>query len=519
MALPAALSWPLPLRIHAPSFYQVLYEDSSSNRMDEAVTLFKQICNHDSFKKTSMILFLNKRDLFEIKLEKDKRDHPLTVWDPDATTGRNYDDGVRYIVNKFLALNKDPISRQARQINLPPAIGSGRLLGGGQGMLDAGGGSGRSGVKTGAGVWTPSELGKVILCAAYYTDDLSERKASSCPASRLGSCSGKLVTTGKVLVTEGAPSDLPGVEMMTGGLKAEDMMWLMELGKEIPVLPISKGEIGSFKGNFKQACVKLRELLGLGPEGELGFLYDQPIVLEHSRHTMLVCVKRLRESSMLGPWGHGFKGIWVTHEDFENPHYKKYANVHETVHPPAKGEEFNPFAANPVGWRWFKGVTLFTAAASKIPDKGVYLGIVKVLSTTTGFKIMVNEHNRIMIPLIFLTENQVRLRQRSPLLSRTCHFDLLPQRHSDLLPPPTHLGQLSEEEKVWMHGVRIREQLGIDLLEGRKPNMGWLGPEMSGEEGATFKEKLAWAVSEAKSRLGLEEKEPLGLYYDSELLQ
>lgn len=70
-----------------------------------------------------------------------------------------------------------------------------------------------------------------------------------------------------------------------------------------------------------------------------------------------------------------------------------------------------------------------------------------------------------------------------------------------------------------MHGVRIREQLGIDLLEGRKPNMGWLGPEMSGEEGATFKEKLAWAVSEAKSRLGLEEKEPLGLYYDSELLQ
>lgn len=94
--------------------------------------------------------------------------------------------------------------------------------------------------------------------------------------------------------------------------------------------------------------------------------------------------------------------------------------MHETVHPPAKGEEFNPFAANPVGWRWFKGVTLFTAAASKIPDKGVYLGIVKVLSTTTGFKIMVNEHNRIMIPLIFLTENQVRLRQRSPLLSRTC---------------------------------------------------------------------------------------------------
>mmetsp|Transcript_30777 Transcript_30777/g.46311 ORF Transcript_30777/g.46311 Transcript_30777/m.46311 type:complete len:456 (-) Transcript_30777:656-2023(-) len=271
---------------------------------------------------------------------------------------------------------------------------------------------------------------------------------------------------------------------MLGRVLPEDFMWLMELGKDIPVLPITKAEIGSFKGNFKEACAKLRELLGLGPEGDLGFLYDTPIYLEHSKHTLLVCVKCLPESNMNGPWGLGFKGTWVTHEDFENPHYKKYAAVTETVSAPAKGEEFNPFAANPVGFRWFKGVGLFTAAANKIPDKGVYLGIFKVVSTPLGFKIMVNEHNRIMIPIIYLTENQ-----------------------------------LTEEEKIWMHGVRIRENLGIDLLEGGKPNMGWLGPEMSGEEGATFKEKLAWAVGEAKSRLGLEDKDPLGFYYDAELLQ
>jgi len=106
------------------------------------------------------------------------------------------------------------------------------------------------------------------------------------------------------------------------------------------------------------------------------------------------------------------------------------------------------------------------------------------VSTPTGFKIMVNEHNRIMIPIIFLTETQ-----------------------------------LTEDEKKWMHGVRIREEVGIDLLEGAKPNMGWLGPEMSGEEGATFKEKLAWAVGEAKSRMGLEDSDSLGNYYDAELLE
>uniref|UniRef100_A0A7S2W737 Uncharacterized protein n=1 Tax=Mucochytrium quahogii TaxID=96639 RepID=A0A7S2W737_9STRA len=47
---------------------QVLYEDNNVNRMDEAVILFDEICNSKWFVKTSMILFLNKRDLFREKL-------------------------------------------------------------------------------------------------------------------------------------------------------------------------------------------------------------------------------------------------------------------------------------------------------------------------------------------------------------------------------------------------------------------------------------------------------------------
>lgn len=47
---------------------QVLYEDDGTNRMEEALSLFEQICNSKWFAETSVILFLNKQDLFVEKL-------------------------------------------------------------------------------------------------------------------------------------------------------------------------------------------------------------------------------------------------------------------------------------------------------------------------------------------------------------------------------------------------------------------------------------------------------------------
>eukprot|EP00026_Physarum_polycephalum_P008188 Phypoly_transcript_08267.p1 GENE.Phypoly_transcript_08267~~Phypoly_transcript_08267.p1 ORF type:complete len:388 (+),score=56.20 Phypoly_transcript_08267:98-1165(+) len=41
-----------------------LYEDDTTNRMHESIKLFKEICNTKWFVNTSMILFLNKKDLF-----------------------------------------------------------------------------------------------------------------------------------------------------------------------------------------------------------------------------------------------------------------------------------------------------------------------------------------------------------------------------------------------------------------------------------------------------------------------
>jgi len=82
---------------------QVLYEDENTNRMHEALTLFDQICNSRWFQKTSIILFLNKRDIFQDKLS---RRIPLTSAFPDYTGTFNYEEAVDFIQGKFFELNK-----------------------------------------------------------------------------------------------------------------------------------------------------------------------------------------------------------------------------------------------------------------------------------------------------------------------------------------------------------------------------------------------------------------------------
>ena len=49
-------------------YHCVLFEDEKKNAMHEAVELFREICNSKWFRKSEMILFLNKDDLFREKL-------------------------------------------------------------------------------------------------------------------------------------------------------------------------------------------------------------------------------------------------------------------------------------------------------------------------------------------------------------------------------------------------------------------------------------------------------------------
>ncbi|KAJ3043015.1 guanine nucleotide-binding protein subunit alpha [Rhizophlyctis rosea] len=80
---------------------QVLVEDETVNRMQEALTLFDSICNSRWFVKTSIILFLNKIDLFKEKLPRS----PMQKYFPDYI-GRDYDSACEYILNRFVILNQ-----------------------------------------------------------------------------------------------------------------------------------------------------------------------------------------------------------------------------------------------------------------------------------------------------------------------------------------------------------------------------------------------------------------------------
>jgi GTPase SAR1 family protein len=56
--------------IAVSEYDEVLAEDSNTNRLEEALALWDQICNHPSFKASRLCLFLNKCDLLPSKLAK-----------------------------------------------------------------------------------------------------------------------------------------------------------------------------------------------------------------------------------------------------------------------------------------------------------------------------------------------------------------------------------------------------------------------------------------------------------------
>jgi len=91
---------------------QVLYEDKSQNRLIEAVELFDEICNSQWFVETSIILFLNKRDLFEIKFLDKKlpmqttglpffESAPVIDWDSGVEREAAYEEATAWILDQF----------------------------------------------------------------------------------------------------------------------------------------------------------------------------------------------------------------------------------------------------------------------------------------------------------------------------------------------------------------------------------------------------------------------------------
>ncbi|XP_069918043.1 guanine nucleotide-binding protein G(o) subunit alpha isoform X1 [Oryctolagus cuniculus] len=83
---------------------QVLHEDETTNRMHESLMLFDSICNNKFFIDTSIILFLNKKDLFGEKIKKS----PLTICFPEYTGPNTYEDAAAYIQAQFESKNRSP---------------------------------------------------------------------------------------------------------------------------------------------------------------------------------------------------------------------------------------------------------------------------------------------------------------------------------------------------------------------------------------------------------------------------
>ncbi|ORY05466.1 guanine nucleotide binding protein, alpha subunit [Basidiobolus meristosporus CBS 931.73] len=81
---------------------QNLIEDDTVNRMQEALTLFDSICNSRWFIKTSVILFLNKIDLFREKLISS----PMSDYFLDYDGGEDFDKACEFITNCFKSLNQ-----------------------------------------------------------------------------------------------------------------------------------------------------------------------------------------------------------------------------------------------------------------------------------------------------------------------------------------------------------------------------------------------------------------------------
>jgi GTPase SAR1 family protein len=74
-------------------FDQKMFEDTSANRMVDALELFDKTCNGAVFKNTPIILFLNKSDLFRTKIAETQIATTPAFGDYPGKP-HDYDDGI-----------------------------------------------------------------------------------------------------------------------------------------------------------------------------------------------------------------------------------------------------------------------------------------------------------------------------------------------------------------------------------------------------------------------------------------
>jgi guanine nucleotide-binding protein subunit alpha len=76
--------------------------NTSQNRMMESLVLFDSVVNSRWFMRTSIILFLNKVDLFRQKLPRS----PLSNYFPDYSGGNDVNRAAKYLLWRFNQVNR-----------------------------------------------------------------------------------------------------------------------------------------------------------------------------------------------------------------------------------------------------------------------------------------------------------------------------------------------------------------------------------------------------------------------------
>ena len=79
---------------------------NNQNRMQESLVLFESVINSRWFLRTSVILFLNKIDVFKQKLPK----VPLVHYFPEYTGGSDINKAAKYILWRFTQTNRARLS-------------------------------------------------------------------------------------------------------------------------------------------------------------------------------------------------------------------------------------------------------------------------------------------------------------------------------------------------------------------------------------------------------------------------
>mmetsp|Transcript_19476 Transcript_19476/g.21785 ORF Transcript_19476/g.21785 Transcript_19476/m.21785 type:complete len:382 (+) Transcript_19476:61-1206(+) len=83
--------------VNLAGYDQVLFEDSSKNRMHESLELFQKVCNNKLFESTPIFLFLNKKDLFESMV----KEHDMAATFEEYDGGMELGPALNYIQDQY----------------------------------------------------------------------------------------------------------------------------------------------------------------------------------------------------------------------------------------------------------------------------------------------------------------------------------------------------------------------------------------------------------------------------------